>query len=336
MTEQPFKSVTYAWLADGTENTSGTMGTDFGQPGWIPYPIPPEMGHGGYELIELSFGMSLVHSTLSFNPYATGQLLPVMDVDAEFREPAFQAMASRGFHGIVTEHLPPSRIEISPGNDLFRHTSRYRSNFTVDTSFSLEACHLSIACSVLERLIGAPDVATIFDKLAISDPPAIVVRAIPLHVSNLMMQAGSRGFTGSTRRLYCQAKILEYLAALIGHFSTAIPIPVEHRRKSVERTQAIRQQLISSEGRLPSLDELACQYGRSAKLLNEEFTQEFGKSIFAFANDHRLAEAHAALLQTDVPIKQIGARLGYAHVSNFTIAFKRRFGYSPGSLRRKS
>ena len=49
----------------------------------------------------------------------------------------------------------------------------------------------------------------------------------------------------------------------------------------------------------------------------------------------RLAQAHSALVQSAVSIKQLAARLGYAHVSNFAIAFKRRYGYPPGSLRRK-
>jgi AraC-like DNA-binding protein len=62
---------------------------------------------------------------------------------------------------------------------------------------------------------------------------------------------------------------------------------------------------------------------------------EFGSSIHGCMMEHRLSQAHAALRQTDTSIKQLAARLGYAHVSNFTIAYKRKFGYPPGSLRRK-
>lgn len=34
-------------------------------------------------------------------------------------------------------------------------------------------------------------------------------------------------------------------------------------------------------------------------------------------------------------LKRLAERLGYAHVNNFTIAFKRTFGYPPGSLRKR-
>jgi DNA-binding response OmpR family regulator len=101
-----------------------------------------------------------------------------------------------------------------------------------------------------------------------------------------------------------------------------------------QRSRAICDLLIKHEGKAPTLDELAQQFGRSAKLLNEEFADEFGQSIYSFMSEHRLIQAHAALAQTDVPIKQLAARLGYAHVNNFSIAFKRRYGYPPGSLRR--
>lgn len=335
MTEQPFKSVSYYWLADGSEKVSDVENKEFGQVGWIAYPMPPELGHGGYELLELSLGMSLVRSTVSFNNSVAGQYIPVLNIHVEFHEPTFQAMVTRGLRGIVEEQYPSSSLELFPGNDLFRHTPRYNSLLISNTSFSGETCHVSAALSTLERLIGNEEVETILLSLGLAKPPAIAVHPIPLHVSNLLIAAGGGAFSGNTRRLFSQAKILEYLAALIHLFSgqgRALPV---RRPRSIERAQAIREQLICSAGKLPSLDELARQYGRSAKVLNDEFAQEFGKSIFAFASDHRLAEAHAALLNTDVSIKQLAARLGYTHVSNFTIAFKRRFGYPPGCLRRK-
>jgi AraC-like DNA-binding protein len=45
-------------------------------------------------------------------------------------------------------------------------------------------------------------------------------------------------------------------------------------------------------------------------------------AIYSFFTDHRLSQAHAALQQSKISIKQLAARLGYADVSNFTIAFR--------------
>jgi AraC-like DNA-binding protein len=36
-----------------------------------------------------------------------------------------------------------------------------------------------------------------------------------------------------------------------------------------------------------------------------------------------------------MPIKQICVLTGYARMTNFITAFRKKFGYTPGSLRRK-
>lgn len=102
-----------------------------------------------------------------------------------------------------------------------------------------------------------------------------------------------------------------------------------------EKAVALRDFLMQVEGKLPRLNELASRFGLSARALNEAFIQEYGQSIGAFINDYRLTQAHAALMQSDTPMKQLAARLGYSHVNHFITAFKRKFGYPPGSLRKK-
>ena len=48
--------------------------------------------------------------------------------------------------------------------------------------------------------------------------------------------------------------------------------------------------------------------------------------------DRRLEAAHACLRTTELPLKWVATRLGYASVSHFSQAFTRKFGVRPGSL----
>jgi AraC-like DNA-binding protein len=335
MTKQPYKDVRYEWLTPSGEPLDGKEYDDFGETGWVDYPMHPETGKGGYEGLELVLGMSVVRTTLEFSPAMLGQWIPLMTTHIEFMEPSFQAFTQRGLHGSVKEDFPPRHVAVSPGMDLFRHTDRYCSTFTADGSFSGEAHHVSLSRRVLNQLIGEAMGDQLLAGLAITEPPALTVRPIPLHVSHLLMAAMTPTLTGPTRKLYCQAKILEYLSALFDFVCGSTTATPEHNPRARERVQAIHDQLMTCEGKPPTLDELARQYGRSAKLLNEEFAAEFGRSINGFMLEYRLDQAHAALAQSGVSIKQLAAKLGYAHVSNFAIAFKRRFGYPPGSLRQK-
>ena len=335
MNKQPFQSVAFEWLSETGEPVAGSEDRSFGESGWVEYAMPPEVGKGGYEAFELTLGMTLVRSTLEFSPLVLGKLVPLMEVDVEFKEPSLQVMALRGLHGSIKEAYPPAQMTASPGVDIFRYTTHYLSSFAADGTFSGTVISFSVGRTVLNQLIGDEVAESLLVGLGIANIPSITVCAIPLHISQLMFNAVSSALSGTTQKLFCQAKILEYLAALMHHVCASAEVAPDHSQKSRRRAQVIHAQLMATEGKLPTLDELAEQYGRSAKLLNEEFAQEFGKSVYGFITDHRLTQAHAALEHSDVTIKQLAAKLGYTHVNNFTSAFKRTFGYPPGTLRRR-
>ena len=335
MNEQPYKSVSFEWLSRSGDSAENIRDESFGEQGWVEYPMPPEVGHGGYEALDLALGMTYVHSALKFTPAMLGQQLPIMDVEVSFNEPSFQAMSLRGFHGGIKEDFPPALLAPSTGNDVFRYTKQYHSIFTVDASFSGETCHVSLGRTMLDRLIGSDVAQAVLNGLNIKNSPSVVIQSVPLHISNLLFHASNPTLTGSAKKLFCQAKCLEYLVALTHYVCASAEVEPDSSQTSRNRARNIQTQLMNCEGKPPTLDQLAEEYGRSAQLLNSEFILEFGKSIYAFTMDHRLAQAHSALQQTDVTIKQISAQMGYSHVNNFTVAFKRKFGYPPGSLRKK-
>lgn len=105
--------------------------------------------------------------------------------------------------------------------------------------------------------------------------------------------------------------------------------------KSVERARAIRQQLLDIKGKLPTMDELAVQYGCSVRSLNVEFTAEYGLPIHPYIVEQRFSRAYIIMQQTTIPMKVIADQLGYSHVNHFIVAFKKRYGYPPGTLRKQ-
>lgn len=107
-----------------------------------------------------------------------------------------------------------------------------------------------------------------------------------------------------------------------------------HQRRHTQKIRDLKEHLLNLEGRLPTLGQLGTDFGLSAKQLNIEFKAEFGQSIFEYVTANRLEQAHEALLQSSIPMKVLSQRLGYSHVNHFITAFKRKFGYPPGSLRR--
>jgi AraC-like DNA-binding protein len=96
---------------------------------------------------------------------------------------------------------------------------------------------------------------------------------------------------------------------------------------------ALHAYLMQLQNHTPTLKELGVKFGESPQGLNNAFVQAYGESIFSMLTSYRLNQAHAALLDSNVAIKTLAARLGYAHGNAFAYAFKHKFGYTPGSLR---
>lgn len=329
----PYETFTFNWLVASGCNATILCPQD-GDVEWLAYPIAPDIGEGGFQKVELAIGMSIFRAVHRFRPAAAGRLIPLANVEINFPEPTFQVQVVRGGSILHREEHPHAEILFSPGVDLFRLTDRLHLIPVLDGSRDSEMTCLTVSVSTLNRLIGEDTTERLLAKLGLTACPKVVVRPFPLHTSAHLHGAIPTSLTGVARQLYCQARMLDYLVVLLTHTQSATPAKTSSS-SAKKRAQAVHDLLLRSEGRLPTLDALAAQFGRSARLLNDEFYAEFGQSIYAFTTARRLDESHAAILNSDTPLKTIAIRLGYTHVNNFYAAFKKRFGYSPGSLRKK-
>ena len=104
--------------------------------------------------------------------------------------------------------------------------------------------------------------------------------------------------------------------------------------RATERARGIYEQLVNTKGKLPTMEELATQYGCSIRNLNTEFSAEYGQTVMEYITEHRFKLAHDTISQTTIPLKKLAEQLGYSHVNHFINAFGKRFGYAPGSLRK--
>lgn len=84
---------------------------------------------------------------------------------------------------------------------------------------------------------------------------------------------------------------------------------------------------------MPSLHELAAMVGTNECTLKKGFKQEFGTTVFQYLFDFRMDLAVHYLLDTSLPIADIGVKLGYDYQSHFCTAFKRKHGVSPMEFR---
>lgn len=83
---------------------------------------------------------------------------------------------------------------------------------------------------------------------------------------------------------------------------------------------------------LPSVKELASNFGTNDCKLKDGFKHFFHTTIYQFYTEERLKRAYLMIEQTDIPLKRIASMNGFNDYPNFSKSFKKRFEVSPKEL----
>lgn len=291
-----------------------------------------DVGEGYFEGLTIRDGAALVRGKHRFLPERNGQLLQIAETSITFNEPALIIQSAAAGCAVVKDNMANQEFTLSNEQSIFQYTDHIKFSRDHDASQPNELYYLAITRSVLYDLVGEGVATKILSTMRMADAPLSYAYRLPSNISAILHSSMTNRLTGDFMKLYAQGKLLEYLSVLsdfiLGEAATSIP---PRRAKMVRR---LHEEMLSLRGEVPNLAKLSKQYGLSAKTLNNDFKKEFGQSIYAYMKDQRLCEAHTKLLETDMPIKVIAAEFGYTHAANFMLAFKKKFGYPPGSLRR--
>lgn len=98
----------------------------------------------------------------------------------------------------------------------------------------------------------------------------------------------------------------------------------------VTETIAILQR---DPGDWPGLAALAQRVGVNEKKLTELFRQRFGMTVFEYLVELRLETARRQLETTGVQIQLLATQAGFHNASDFSRAFRRRYGITPREYR---
>ena len=143
-------------------------------------------------------------------------------------------------------------------------------------------------------------------------------------------------FDETTRQFYFDLKVREYLLMMLQHTYRRAPSRYHFTPYETACILKARKLLLQDLSKKPlSLRMLAKAVAINEFKLKAGFRQFFGVSVFDCLHEARMQKARVLILSTNEPLKQICGLAGYPRMTNFITAFRRRFGYTPGSLRRQ-
>lgn len=139
-----------------------------------------------------------------------------------------------------------------------------------------------------------------------------------------------------TSRFYFDLKVREYLYVLLEQCLRMKKSRYRYTPYDAEQIYKAREILLATLGKPPrTIRELAKMVGLNEDKLKAGFKHFFGVAVFEAFQHARMEKARDLLLHTNEPVKAIASLTGYLRTTNFITAFRKYFGYTPASLRRR-
>lgn len=138
-------------------------------------------------------------------------------------------------------------------------------------------------------------------------------------------------YEGLTRKLYLESKIREIIAYCFEETNESYPIKLSTR--DIDCIKHAAQLITDCMNRPITIKELSKRIGINETKLKAGFKCVFGTTVFGYLQDLRMNKAKRFLLDTELTVEEISIKCGYINLSNFSNAFKKYFGISPGTLR---
>ena len=298
-----------------------------------PIPMDEKDGYGWFENAKLNLSMNIGRGEHHFAPHMAGKLFRFAKIRAALAEPSLMISSAKSGKVVLQERACGVELPFGPGVDVFHHVDHidYEPHLVADGCVDVTV--LTIGESVLAKFLGRDLSLALLEKIGIAAINTAKTACIPQPISSVLQSSLQHRASGRTRTFFLQAQVLEYLSLLAEH----LLVENVNAGSTLSRDDAVRSlhdNLLRHPGKLPSQEKLSRDYGMSAKTLNDGFKAIYGQTIAAFLLDYRLETAHRAIAHSNVELKVLSNNLGYSHVNNFAAAFKKKFGYAPGKVRK--
>ena len=136
------------------------------------------------------------------------------------------------------------------------------------------------------------------------------------------------------RKLYFENKVNDFLFEMLVESSKEETSLNKLTEKENDALFTARNIIMADITKHFSIREISQKVQLNEFKLKNGFKQVFGTGIFEYLLKTRMEKAYQLITETDKPIKEIASLTGFEYQTNFINAFRKHFGFTPGSLRR--
>lgn len=104
------------------------------------------------------------------------------------------------------------------------------------------------------------------------------------------------------------------------------------KREDLYKMMEVEALLVADLTKPPTISELSAITGISVSKLKSTFKTIYGMGLYEYFQKNRMQKARSLLLAENISVKEVGVKVGYTNLSNFSLAFKKEFGVLPSQI----
>lgn len=230
-------------------------------------------------------------------------------------------MEIEGFGAVRVERNSPFLIG-------FGEERRCRTRYRAGQRCAASGFNLRRAC--LERLgeLGDPQD---FEVLAKLFEKGVSVTGIPASsaMTTTARSLVDNPYSGALARLHVESCVLSLLTETVRLLGEMNRMPPDMSRRHFDQAVRAREILDRDIVLPPTIETLTRELGVNATTLRANFLKAFGTTIFGHVRSRRLETAQYLLKTQDLPVAEVGYRVGFSSPAAFATAYRKRFGHAP-------
>lgn len=154
------------------------------------------------------------------------------------------------------------------------------------------------------------------------------------HIAELLQAIRQCPFMGITRYLFTESKLLELFVLQMEQVNTfhGESTKEDWSATDKEKLHAVKEYIASCYLEELSLKAITYRFGLNEYKLKKGYKYFFQTTVFADIHRLRMQEAKQLLTGRAMNVTDVAFHIGYNNLSSFSYAFKKMFGYSPGSF----
>lgn len=102
----------------------------------------------------------------------------------------------------------------------------------------------------------------------------------------------------------------------------------------IECLHAAQKMILGDAARHYTVQQIAAASTLSPTKLKKGFKMVFGTGLFEYLETARFQKSKEMMADPNKSLKQISKAMGYKHQNNYSRAFKKRYGITPGAWRK--